>query len=449
MAAPTRYGGASFSAGAFASSTGGTVDIGNDPDTVVIIHGGEHNTGAGTTITGCTVNGAAATLVKSGTRPSVGGDVATYVITSDSAIGSGNVTVTLSMSNGDKRPGCIVEVWHGCTGSPRYSVGTEQTLASGSGTKAAGPYTSDTDSKALVFVSTEASITITATSPTSLGANTNAGVQAVEACVYKDGATSVTLNWTHNFTVGNYIVPVFVHAAAAPSGYTLTCAQGSYTVTGQTAGTKAGRKLALAQGSYTLSGSTASLLEGRNIACAQGSYTLTGSTAYADYAITCAAGSYTLSGQAAALRAARLLALAQGAYTLTGQDVALLYTTPGAYSIAMGQGSYALTGQSAALQAARRIVAEQGLYALSGQAAALRIARQMALAAGSYSLTGQDAAFDAPASLTAAYGSYALTGQAVTLTYGGTPAPTVLSAPPSGRRLQGYGRPANIQRSTR
>lgn len=233
------------------------------------------------------------------------------------------------------------------------------------------------------------------------------------------------------------------------TGYTLTCAQGSYTLSGQAAGTKAARTLAMGQGTYTLTGSAASLLEGHVINCALGSYTLTGSTAYADYAITCASGSYTLSGQAAALGAARLLALAQGSYTLTGQDVALLYTTPGAYSLAMGQGSYALTGQAAALQAARRTVAAQGLYALSGQAAALRLGRQVALAAGSYNLTGQDIAFDAPARLVAAAGSYALTGQAVTLTYAGAPVAAVLSAPPSGRRLQGYGRPANIQRSTR
>lgn len=233
------------------------------------------------------------------------------------------------------------------------------------------------------------------------------------------------------------------------ASYSLTADAGSYTLTGQAAGTKFGRKLVAGQGTYTLTGSAASLLEGHVITCAQGSYTLTGSTAYADYAITCASGSYTLSGQAAGTKAARKLAAAQGAYTLTGQDVALLYTTPGAYSLAMGQGTYTLTGQAAALQAARRIVAAQGLYALSGQAAALRLGRKVALAAGSYSLTGQDIAFDAPARLAAAAGSYALTGQAVTLTYAGAPVAAVLSAPPSGRRLQGYGRPANIQRSTR
>lgn len=218
MAAPTRYNGVAFSAGGFASSAGGTVDIGSDPDTVIIIHGGEQNTGSTTTITGCTVNGVAATLVKSGTRPSVGGDVATYVCTSDSgSIGSGNVTVTLTMSNGDKRPGCIVEVWHGCTGSPRYTVGTEQTLSAGSGTKSAGPYTSDADSVVTLAVSTEAGVTITATSPTTKGASTD-GVQATECALYKAGDTSVTLNWTHNFSVANYIVPIQVHGSSGGGG---------------------------------------------------------------------------------------------------------------------------------------------------------------------------------------------------------------------------------------
>lgn len=285
-------------------------------------------------------------------------------------------------------------------------------------------------------------------SQTRLGTEQTGGAIATSGCSYKTGSGSTTMTWTHA-GVGNLshlVVPV---NAAAGGGYTLNCDQGSYTLTGQAAGTKVGRKLAAGQGTYTLTGSAASLLEGHVITCEQGSYTLTGSTAYADYAITCASGSYTLSGQAAGAKAARKLAAVQGSYTLTGQDVALLYTTPGAYSLAMGQGTYTLTGQAAALQAARRIVAEQGLYALSGQAAALRLGRKVALAVGSYSLTGQDIAFDAPARLAAAAGSYALTGQAVTLTYAGAPVAAVLSAPPSGRRLQGYGRPANIQRSTR
>lgn len=215
MAAPTRYNGVAFSASGFSSTAGGTVDIGNDPDTVIIIHGGENVAGA-TTIVGATVNGVSATLVNSGTRPSVGGDLGTFVITSDDgAIGSGNVTVTLTMNNGDKRPGCFVEVWHGCTGTPRYTVGTAQSLASGSSSKSAGPYSSNVDSIIFVAVSTESGVTITATSPTTKGASTN-GSQATECALYKSGDTSVTLNWTHNFTVGNYIVPIQLHGVTDP-----------------------------------------------------------------------------------------------------------------------------------------------------------------------------------------------------------------------------------------
>jgi len=61
-------------------------------------------------------------------------------------------------------------------------------------------------------------------------------------------------------------------APASTSGYSLTCASGSYTIAGQAAGTLAGRKLAAAQGTYTLTGSTANLIEGHVLTCAQDSY---------------------------------------------------------------------------------------------------------------------------------------------------------------------------------
>lgn len=216
MAAPTRYTGVAFSSDGFSSTSGGSVDIGSDPDTVIVVHGGEQSTGSATVV-GATVNGVAMTLVNSGTRPS-GGDVATFVVTSDDgSIGSGSVTVTLTMSNGDKRPGCIVEVWHGCTGSPRYTVASGETLASGSGTKSAGPYSSDADSVVVLALSAVAGVTITATSPTTLGAATD-GANATDVALYKAGDTSVTLNWTHTFTVSNYIVPIQLHGSSGGGG---------------------------------------------------------------------------------------------------------------------------------------------------------------------------------------------------------------------------------------
>jgi len=135
--------------------------------------------------------------------------------------------------------------------------------------------------------------------------------------------------------------------SAAVTGYTLTAAQGSLTLSGQAATPKYGRLLTAAQGSYTLSGQAAGLLFGYRLTAAQGSYALTGQAAglLFGYRLTAAQGAHTLTGQAAGLLAARLLTAAQGSYTLSGQAVALLI----ARLIAAGQGGYTLTGRAVAL----------------------------------------------------------------------------------------------------
>lgn len=320
------------------------------------------------------------------------------------------------------------------------------------------------------------------------GLGTGTGFYAIQEA----GSASVTIDGSWSGTAG-WVGCAFNIPAAGGGGYTLTADGGSYSSTGQAAATNVARKLAAGNGAYTLTGSDATLLEGHVLIAAQGTYTITGSEAHADYAITCALGSYVITGQAATVRASRSAAAAQGSYALNGQpaqigptrllqaaggayalsgqsaatraarkttaghgsyavagqDAGLVYALGGDHVMAADAGAYALSGQSAAARAARRVVAEHGLYALAGQASALKLGRLATAQAGSYTLTGQALAFEVPARLAAAAGSYVLTGQAAALTYSAIPAPVVLSAPPAGRRLQGYGRPANIQRSTR
>jgi hypothetical protein len=125
---------------------------------------------------------------------------------------------------------------------------------------------------------------------------------------------------------------IFVASTGTGPTYTLTAAQGSFTLTGQAAGLTASRLLTAAQGSFALTGQAATLKAARLITAAQGSYTLTGQdatltyTPAVTYTLTAAQGAFTLTGQAAGLTAARLLTAAQGTYSLTGVAAGLTYS---------------------------------------------------------------------------------------------------------------------------
>lgn len=214
---------------------------------------------------------------------------------------------------------------------------------------------------------------------------------------------------------------IWVPAVVAGGAYTLTAEQGSYTLTGQAAGTLYSRSMPADQGSYALTGQAAGLAKGILLTADQGSYALSGQAANFSlaYLLAAAQGSYTLTGQSAGTLYSPLLAAAQGSYALTGQDATLTYAPAGAYSMPADQGSYTLTGQDAALKLSALLVAVQGSYALTGQAAALSFGKVMAAAQGSYTLSGQAAAFSRTYALSAAFGSYTLSGQVATLTYAG------------------------------
>lgn len=200
--------------------------------------------------------------------------------------------------------------------------------------------------------------------------------------------------------------------------YTVTAAQGSYTLSGQSVALRQDLKLVAAQGSYTLSGQSVTLSKGFIFAAAQGSYTLSGQAVNfpRTYVLAAGQGSYALSGQPVNLLQGRVLAAAQGSYTLSGQTVNLL----AGWKLAAAQGSTTLAGQAVALRQDLKIVAAQGSYALSGQAVILLRGWKLAAAQGSYVLAGQAVTLTyTPAgthyTMPAAQGSYSLSGQAVGL----------------------------------
>ncbi len=192
------------------------------------------------------------------------------------------------------------------------------------------------------------------------------------------------------------------------TAYSLTAAQGSFTLTGQAATLSRTRALAASQGSFALSGQAATLKRALNVAAAQGSFTFTGQAASFNLGHTVVAdqGSFTLSGQTATFRRTLNLAAAYGAYTLSGQTV----TLKRALKLTAAQGSFTLSGQAAALARGIRVTAARGTFTLTGQAATLTRSRAIAAAYGSFTLTGQDVAFLRDRRFSVEYGDFDLTG---------------------------------------
>mgnify|MGYP001215696728 CR=1 FL=1 len=206
-------------------------------------------------------------------------------------------------------------------------------------------------------------------------------------------ATTYNVDWTLGSSVAWVCLGVsFKAAAGGGTAYSLTAAQGSFALSGQTAALKAGRKVTAAQGSFAETGQAAAMQIARRL--------------------TSAVGSFALSGQNALFPVARKVTAAQGSFALSGQTAALLKGK----TITGAVGSFSLTGQSAVFAAARRMTASQGSFALSGQTAALIQARLMQAANGSFTLTGQAAAMRRALRMQAAYGSFVFTGQSATLT---------------------------------
>jgi hypothetical protein len=178
--------------------------------------------------------------------------------------------------------------------------------------------------------------------------------------------------------------------ASSSTAYLLTCASGSYTLTGQAAALRVARRLMADPGQYDLLGQSVALRVARRMALAHGTYALT--------------------GQNASFFATRRLIAAQGSYVLSGQD-ATLSKSGVSPKLTCDTGYYVMTGQDAQLRVARRLIAAQGAYALTGQVVNFRVSRALDAQPGSYQLNGQAATFrKGNPVLVAERGLYFLTG---------------------------------------
>ena len=174
------------------------------------------------------------------------------------------------------------------------------------------------------------------------------------------------------------------YTSGGAQNYTLTCAAGSYSLTGSSVTlthTPASQNLTLAcnAGTYSLTGTNADLTVTRHytLTCGAGSYALTGSivdlTVQHNYVLVCGAGSYSLTGTNADLTVTRhyTLVCGAGSYSLTG--TATTFEVKRNYVLACGAGSYALTGTDASLTSHRIFALGVGSYVLVGTACGLFI----------------------------------------------------------------------------
>ena len=241
------------------------------------------------------------------------------------------------------------------------------------------------------------------------------------------------------------------YGAFAPrqhAAYTVTAAQGGYSLTGQTAAlryaiprqvgkvtqpgqlftphrrysgnwTRATRVIVIAQGTYALSGQTIGVTKQKRIASSPGSYTLSGQSVnlVRPRTVTATRGNYSANGFAAALvylpNSPRMLA-ALGNYTIAPQTTGLVY----ARRATVDYGAYSLSGQSVTFSKTKLIEALPRAYVLFGQSVGLERSRIFAASQGSYSLTGQQVSLVKPGHLAinAAHGLYSTTGQVANLT---------------------------------
>lgn len=136
--------------------------------------------------------------------------------------------------------------------------------------------------------------------------------------------------------------------------------------------------LTCAAGTYTLTGNAATLRKDSSLVCSTGSYSLTGSSTTLNKvsSLVCTAGSYTLTGTSNVLQVARTFSCAAGDYSLSGYTTTLTYS-PGTgginYTLSCNNGTYTVTGQTATLTKNFTLSCSAGNYAITGQDATLDV----------------------------------------------------------------------------
>ena len=201
------------------------------------------------------------------------------------------------------------------------------------------------------------------------------------------GTTTTVTNWNINGSSGNQFT---LNSATAGSQATLAKAGGgtvsvNYTTVTDIVGTPTSTWSALTSNGCVDGGNNTG-------------WTFTGSSGIA-YTLSCANGSYALIGQSAVLKPKYnyVLSCVNGAYSIAGENATLIYYAGAAsYALNADAGTYAITGQSATLAKIYNysLSCANGNYAITGENAVLNFSGQqqtygLACNTGNYGINGQ------------------------------------------------------------
>lgn len=142
------------------------------------------------------------------------------------------------------------------------------------------------------------------------------------------------------------------YASAAPTTgggttYTLTAAQGTFSLNGIAAAPNSARSLTAVKGAYVVNGIAAAFNRGIRMPAAQGAFIVSGiaTTLNRGISMSAAQGSYTVNGIAAGLSRGRTVTAAQGSFTVNG----IAASFPVALSIKPVTGVYTINGVATVL----------------------------------------------------------------------------------------------------
>lgn len=145
-----------------------------------------------------------------------------------------------------------------------------------------------------------------------------------------------------------------LRTATSGAAYSLTCAVGTYLVTGNSATFTLAKQLTANVGAYAVTGKTTSLSLARKLTANAGSYAVAGQITTLTYTagissiaynLTCSVGSYAIAGAQATFSLAKQLKAIAGSYTSSGASLSLVYSR----KINAGAGVYNFSGQAANL----------------------------------------------------------------------------------------------------
>lgn len=235
-------------------------------------------------------------------------------------------------------------------------------------------------------------------SGTTIAKDDTTGPAQAWAANYTSGASSVTATAAFSGSDAWAAWGCDVKAAGGGTAYTLSGAEGSFAISGQTATTAAARKLAGVEGSFSISGQAAALSH--------------------NYKIAGAEGAFTISGQAAAELRGIKMGGTEGAFVISGQAATLTLTTSGHYTLTGAEGSFTISGQAATLAAARKLAGAEGAFSISGQAGTLNAARKMPGIEGAFVISGQASSELRGIKVAGAEGAFTISGGAAVLGHG-------------------------------